>query len=137
MLLIKFDLIFFSCKFIDDKVIVGAQNSSTSSNTRSPTPDGVHYYSNLNQFTYQELKSATGHFAPECFLGEGGFGSVYKGWIGLNGRISSRPGMGVPVAVKTLNKEGNQGHKEWLVCILLDVIHIHIGINNFYIVIRS
>ncbi|RHN67570.1 putative protein kinase RLK-Pelle-RLCK-VIIa-2 family [Medicago truncatula] len=97
-----------------DKVVVGAQYSSTSSNTRSQTPNGVNYYSNLNQFTYRELKLATGHFAPECFLGEGGFGSVYKGWIGRNERISSRPRMGVPVAVKTLNKEGNQEHKEWL-----------------------
>lgn len=30
-------------------------------------------------FTFRELAAATKNFRPESFLGEGGFGSVYKG----------------------------------------------------------
>jgi len=30
-------------------------------------------------FTFRELATATRNFRPECFLGEGGFGRVYKG----------------------------------------------------------
>lgn len=30
-------------------------------------------------FTFRELAAATKNFRQECFLGEGGFGSVYKG----------------------------------------------------------
>ncbi|XP_019157142.1 PREDICTED: probable receptor-like protein kinase At5g15080 [Ipomoea nil] len=70
--------------------------------------------SQLRKFTYNELKAATRNFRPECLLGEGGFGSVYKGWINANGFTPVRPGSGLPAAVKTLNQNGLQGHKEWL-----------------------
>lgn len=30
-------------------------------------------------FTFDELAAATGDFRADCFLGEGGFGKVYKG----------------------------------------------------------
>jgi len=32
-------------------------------------------------FTFDELATATGNFMSDCFLGEGGFGKVYKGFI--------------------------------------------------------
>ncbi|KAG7019232.1 putative serine/threonine-protein kinase PBL5 [Cucurbita argyrosperma subsp. argyrosperma] len=32
-------------------------------------------------FTFEELKAATGNFRSDCFLGEGGFGKVYKGYL--------------------------------------------------------
>lgn len=32
-------------------------------------------------FSFQELAAATGNFDPECCLGEGGFGKVYKGYV--------------------------------------------------------
>lgn len=32
-------------------------------------------------FTFQELEAATGNFRADCFVGEGGFGKVYKGNI--------------------------------------------------------
>ncbi|KAK9135397.1 hypothetical protein Syun_014727 [Stephania yunnanensis] len=44
----------------------------------------------------------------------GGFGCVFKGWIEENGTVAVKPGMGLTVAVKTLNHDGLQGHKEWL-----------------------
>ncbi|GFZ18017.1 protein kinase superfamily protein [Actinidia rufa] len=42
------------------------------------------------------------------------FGSVYKGWIDENSFAAAKPGTGMVIAVKRLNLEGFQGHKEWL-----------------------
>ena len=42
--------------------------------------------SNLDLFTYEEMKLATKHFRPDQVLGEGGFGIVYKGVIDGNVR---------------------------------------------------
>lgn len=39
-------------------------------------------------FTYRELAAATKNFRDECFLGEGGFGCVYKGQIESTGQVS-------------------------------------------------
>lgn len=69
----------------------------------------------LRKFTFNGLKVATRNFRPESLLGEGGFGCVFKGWIEENGTAPVKPGTGLTVAVKTLNHNGNQGHKEWLV----------------------
>lgn len=69
---------------------------------------------NLKAFTFNELRSATKNFRPDSFLGEGGFGCVYKGWIDEQTLAASRPGVGTVVAVKMLRPEGFQGHKEWL-----------------------
>ncbi|XP_060191666.1 serine/threonine-protein kinase PBL34-like [Lycium barbarum] len=70
--------------------------------------------SKLRNFTFNELKLATRNFRDDCLLGKGGFGSVYKGWINENGSSPVKQGTGLPVAVKTLNKHGLQGHREWL-----------------------
>ncbi|CAD6215229.1 unnamed protein product [Miscanthus lutarioriparius] len=69
---------------------------------------------NVKVFTFNNLKAATRNFRPDSVLGEGGFGSVYKGWIDENTLSPCRPGTGIAVAVKKLNHEGLQGHREWL-----------------------
>ncbi|XP_010541906.1 PREDICTED: probable serine/threonine-protein kinase NAK isoform X2 [Tarenaya hassleriana] len=68
----------------------------------------------LLQFSYQELKSATGNFRPDSILGEGGFGYVFKGWVEENGTAAAKPGSGMAVAVKSLKPDGLQGHREWV-----------------------
>ncbi|XP_074308250.1 receptor-like cytoplasmic kinase 176 isoform X2 [Silene latifolia] len=70
--------------------------------------------SNLNNFSYNDLSIATRDFRPGSVVGEGGFGSVYKGWIDHQSLAPAKPGTGMVVAVKRLNPEGFQGHKEWL-----------------------
>ncbi|GAB2246994.1 hypothetical protein Droror1_Dr00006876 [Drosera rotundifolia] len=68
--------------------------------------------SNLHAFTLAELKLITQNFSSSNFLGEGGFGPVHKGFI--DDRL--RHGLKAqPVAVKLLDLDGSQGHKEWLV----------------------
>ncbi|CAM8951293.1 unnamed protein product [Rhodiola kirilowii] len=54
-------------------------------------------------FTFEELVRATNGFAPEYFLGEGGFGSVYKGF---------KPDRKV-IAVKQLKVGSGQGDREF------------------------
>lgn len=69
-------------------------------------------YTHVIAFTLYELETITKSFRGDYILGEGGFGTVYKGYIDENVRVGLKS---LPVAVKVLNKEGLQGHREWLV----------------------
>ncbi|KAK4800936.1 hypothetical protein SAY86_021423 [Trapa natans] len=89
--------------------------ASTASVPQTPRSEGEILQSpNLKRFTYSELKTATRNFRPDSVLGEGGFGSVFKGWIDEQTLMPSKAGFGIMIAVKKLNLEGFQGHKEWL-----------------------
>lgn len=70
--------------------------------------------SQLRRFCFTDLQSATRNFRPDSLLGKGGFGCVFKGWIDEHGTAPVKPGTGLTVAVKTLDHNGLQGHKEWL-----------------------
>ncbi|GFP81925.1 serine/threonine-protein kinase pbs1, partial [Phtheirospermum japonicum] len=66
-------------------------------------------------FTFRELAAATKNFRPECLVGEGGFGRVYKGRLESTGQV---------VAVKQLDRNGLQGNREFLVEVLmLSLLH--------------
>lgn len=67
---------------------------------------------NLHVFSLAELKIITQSFSSSNFLGEGGFGPVHKGFIDDKLRHGLKA---QPVAVKLLDLDGSQGHKEWLV----------------------
>ncbi|KAF8390263.1 hypothetical protein HHK36_024788 [Tetracentron sinense] len=102
-----------------DQPVAPIVSSTTTSNaeSNSSTPkvgEELKVASQLRKFTFNELKAATRNFRPESLLGEGGFGCVFKGWIEENGTAPVKPGTGLTVAVKTLNHDGLQGHKEWL-----------------------
>lgn len=103
----------------DQSAPPAASGSTTSSNTGSISPSSIvgeelKLAAQLRRFTFNELKCATRNFRPESLLGEGGFGCVFKGWIEENGTAPMKPGTGLTVAVKTLNHDGLQGHKEWV-----------------------
>ncbi|XP_057450454.1 putative receptor-like protein kinase At1g72540 isoform X2 [Lotus japonicus] len=72
-----------------------------------------------------ELTEITHNFSKSNFLGEGGFGKVYKGFIDdkLKPTLVAQT-----VAVKALNLDGNQGHREWLaeVIFLGQLKHCHL-----------
>jgi hypothetical protein len=77
--------------------------------------------SNLHVFTIAELRAVTRDFSMTNFIGEGGFGPVYKGFVDDR----TKPGLRAqPVAVKLLDLEGGQGHTEWLVNFLTHFIAV-------------
>ncbi|KAK9936658.1 hypothetical protein M0R45_013487 [Rubus argutus] len=55
-------------------------------------------------FTFNQIRAATNNFDPTNKIGEGGFGSVYKGIL-LDGTI---------IAVKQLSSKSKQGNREFL-----------------------
>ncbi|KAE8807716.1 Cysteine-rich receptor-like protein kinase 25 [Hordeum vulgare] len=57
------------------------------------------------RFRYHELAVATGRFADSEKLGEGGFGSVYRGHI---------KDLNLDVAIKRVSKSSKQGRKEYV-----------------------
>ncbi|KAL5197078.1 hypothetical protein ABZP36_000590 [Zizania latifolia] len=59
------------------------------------------------RFLYGQLATATNNFSEDGKLGEGGFGSVYRG------SLSEPGGLQLQVAVKRISKTSKQGRKEY------------------------
>lgn len=95
---------------------VDAQGNRSPSNLQY-TPKNVKelqknpVYSNVDIFTFEEMKLGTKHFRPDLILGEGGFGVVYRGILDDSVRSGYKT---TEVAIKQLNPNGFQGDKEWL-----------------------
>ncbi|KAI5079278.1 hypothetical protein GOP47_0004757 [Adiantum capillus-veneris] len=68
--------------------------------------------SELQVFTFGELRGVCQGFSRSNLVGEGGFGCVYRGFI--KNTSSKEAQSSKEVAVKLLNRNGQQGHKEWL-----------------------
>lgn len=73
-------------------------------------------------FTFKELALATQNFREANLIGEGGFGSVYKG------RLES----GLVVAIKQLNLDGLQGNQEFIVEVLMLSLLHHKNLVNLF-----
>ncbi|EAY74158.1 hypothetical protein OsI_02038 [Oryza sativa Indica Group] len=56
-----------------------AKAAADSRSKRSQAMESISASTTLVQFTYDEIKAATGGFARESIIGRGGFGNVYKG----------------------------------------------------------
>ncbi|KAG6533641.1 probable serine/threonine-protein kinase PBL19 [Zingiber officinale] len=67
---------------------------------------------NLRVFEFDELMNATNSFSRMNKIGEGGFGSVYRGHI--KGTLDGVDDKRRMVAIKKLNQRSMQGHKQWL-----------------------
>ncbi|XAR57621.1 Non-specific serine/threonine protein kinase [Bertholletia excelsa] len=84
---------------------------SRSSSTRINEDLAQSFGGDLCDFQLSELRAITHNFSSDFLLGEGGFGRVHKGYIDE----SMRQGLKAQaVAVKLLDIEGLQGHREWL-----------------------
>ncbi|XP_010677528.1 probable serine/threonine-protein kinase PBL15 [Beta vulgaris subsp. vulgaris] len=65
----------------------------------------------LVDFQLSELRAITHNFCRSFLLGAGGFGKVHKGYVDENFKCGLKA---QAVAVKHLDIEGLQGHREWL-----------------------
>lgn len=107
----------------ENNLSVSSSKVSSSSVPQTPRSEGeILQSSSLKNFSFNELRTATRNFRPDSMLGEGGFGSVFKGWIDEHSLTATRPGTGMVIAVKRLNQEGFQGHREWLVSFVSDLL---------------
>ncbi|KAI5423214.1 probable serine/threonine-protein kinase PBL19 [Lathyrus oleraceus] len=93
----------------------GSERVTKSSCSSTSSPRGIpKLYEekghNLRVFSFSELKRATSDFNRLLKIGEGGFGSVFKGSI----KPVDGNGENLLVAIKRLNKDALQGHKQWL-----------------------
>ncbi|XP_065866348.1 probable serine/threonine-protein kinase PBL5 isoform X1 [Euphorbia lathyris] len=81
--------------------------------------DGRNNSSRAAVFNFDELTSATGNFREDCFVGEGGFGKVYKGHLEKINQV---------VAIKQLDRNGVQGTREFVneVCTLIQANHTNL-----------
>ncbi|XP_042454072.1 probable serine/threonine-protein kinase PBL19 isoform X1 [Zingiber officinale] len=97
----------------EDSAAVEQMSKSTfSASSQKSIPElyeerGAH---NLRVFELKELRNATNDFSRLLKIGEGGFGSVYKGYV----KPPNGKGDRTIVAIKKLNPQGMQGHKQWL-----------------------
>jgi len=101
----------------NDLSVLSGKVSSSSMLLTPQSEDEILEASNLKNFTFNELRTATRNFRPDSMVGEGGFGSVFKGWIDEQTLAPTKAGTGMVIAVKRLNQESNQGHTEWLVSV--------------------
>ncbi|KAG8053783.1 hypothetical protein GUJ93_ZPchr0001g30876 [Zizania palustris] len=108
----------FSFRYAKRKGVVGLSASTSTSRVSAasvPRSEGeILQSANIRGFTFNELRVATRNFRPDSVVGEGGFSFIFKGWIDENTFAPYRLGTGMVIAVKKLNQDGFQGHREWL-----------------------
>ncbi|KAG7537548.1 Protein kinase domain [Arabidopsis suecica] len=83
------------CKFNRKRRSPAAVTSSSTPPQKPP----------LHEFSYSSLRKATSSFSPENRLGQGGFGSVFRGTLS--------PSSGGNVAVKVMDSGSLQGEREF------------------------
>ncbi|KAK3224485.1 hypothetical protein Dsin_011510 [Dipteronia sinensis] len=71
--------------------------------------------SNLKEFSFKELKMATGNFSPDAWLADGDLCKVYKGWMDEKALAPSKSGDGMVVAIKDFNTKKEQHFELWQV----------------------
>ncbi|KAL8030397.1 hypothetical protein ABFS82_14G280700 [Erythranthe guttata] len=91
------------------------ESGNRGSSVRSKAKESTSQKGNVaRSFTFKELAIATQNFREANLIGEGGFGSVYRGKLDSN----------LIVAIKQLNLEGLQGSQEFVVEVLmLSLLH--------------
>ncbi|KAJ4871920.1 putative serine/threonine-protein kinase RLCKVII [Raphanus sativus] len=90
-------------------VVVGKEEDQLALDVKGLNLDDQPTGKKAQTFTFEELKVATGNFRSDCFLGEGGFGKVFKGNLEKLDQV---------VAIKQLDRNGAQGIREFAVEVL-------------------
>ncbi|PWA94284.1 protein kinase superfamily protein [Artemisia annua] len=89
--------------------VVQSPVSNEAVDKNKPAEEGEGPVNKAKTLTYAQLVKATDNFKAEYFLGEGGFGKVYKGKLEDPDQI---------VAIKQLDPDGLQGIREFVVEVL-------------------
>ncbi|XBI41957.1 hypothetical protein VPH35_126356 [Triticum aestivum] len=90
------------------------QRPSTTVPAALMSEDEILQPANLRSFTFKDLNKAMRNFRPDSVLRGSGFGSILKGWANEASFARASSGTGMPIAIKKLNQENFQIHKEWL-----------------------
>ncbi|KAL8029868.1 hypothetical protein ABFX02_14G250900 [Erythranthe guttata] len=102
-------------RFVKEEPKVSSPSSSkvpekeTKASSPKPNSDTETDGFKAKKFALVDLVTATENFKDEHFLGEGGFGKVYKGSLQDSGEV---------VAIKQLDRNGCQGIREFVVEVL-------------------
>ncbi|CAD6243223.1 unnamed protein product [Miscanthus lutarioriparius] len=83
---------------------VSVSSGSVSVSSARSIPELYEERGASTEFGFRELRTATSDFSRLLKVGEGGFGSVYKGVV----RLPGGPAGGTVVAIKKLNPNGHQ-----------------------------
>ncbi|RYR11914.1 hypothetical protein Ahy_B04g069420 [Arachis hypogaea] len=98
--------------YITFKSLAAAVSLKTGSSKHRQINEQIKKYgevkNDIKVFTYNQIAEATENFNSDNLLGEGGFGSVYKGYI-----------CDQHVAMKQLNRQGAQGTREFYAEVLM------------------
>ncbi|KAM0063387.1 putative protein kinase RLK-Pelle-DLSV family [Helianthus debilis subsp. tardiflorus] len=105
----------FSCCFGKRASQTGGGNRGNNCGTNMDVSIELLDVENMRAYTYKDLRVATQDFSPENKIGQGGFGSVYKGALKD----------GLLVAIKVLSASSSQGLKEFLteITVISDIQH--------------
>ncbi|KAI3786632.1 hypothetical protein L1987_40455 [Smallanthus sonchifolius] len=94
----------FSCCFGKAASPTGGANRANNRGSNLDVSIELLDVENMRLYTYKDLQVATAYFRPENKVGQGGFGSVYKGIL-KDGSV---------VAIKVLSADSRQGLREFL-----------------------
>ncbi|XP_047971060.1 putative receptor-like protein kinase At5g39000 isoform X1 [Salvia hispanica] len=98
-----------SAPIANTKGISGGNSERNDEIIFSPSPEWKMLAEpNMRVFSLTELKVATHNFRNDLVLGDGGFGTVYKGWL-----VDRDNAETTIIAVKKLGSESMQGFYEW------------------------
>ncbi|KAF5930911.1 hypothetical protein HYC85_031784 [Camellia sinensis] len=96
-------------KGVKDPKVVNQSPAAKELDVREVIKDAGTENNKARTFTFDQLVAATETFNSDYFLGEGGFGKVYKGKLEDTDQI---------VAIKQLDRNGLQGIREFIVEVL-------------------
>lgn len=110
-LAVHFSRYIFAAPIANTKGISGGNSERNDEIIFSPSPEWKMLAEpNMRVFSLTELKVATHNFRNDLVLGDGGFGTVYKGWL-----VDRANAETTIIAVKKLGSESMQGFYEWQV----------------------
>lgn len=99
------------CIFFKENTNGGPRKSALKLRKSTASASSNRSIADLRVFSVPELKEATQNFNKMLRIGEGGFGSVYKGVVKLQNGGEEPTTI---VAIKKLDPQGWQGHKQWI-----------------------